>query len=70
MRKKMKFKSKFEKFSSNDLIRYTYKNYPFYAINSKIAGDFRFGSAGANYRGVRYCPSGRGGDGRLDGAVY
>lgn len=33
-------KSKFEKFSSNDLIRYTYKNYPFYAINSKIAGDF------------------------------
>jgi len=33
-------KSKFEKFTSNDLIRYTYKNYPFYAINSKIAGDF------------------------------
>jgi uncharacterized protein (DUF488 family) len=33
-------KSKFEKFASNDLICYTYKNYPFYAINSKIAGDF------------------------------
>ena len=33
-------KSKFENFASDDLIRYTYKNYPFYAINSKIAGDF------------------------------
>ena len=33
-------KSKFENFASNDLIRYTYKNYPFYAINSKIAGYF------------------------------
>jgi len=33
-------KSTFKKFTSNDLIRYTYKNYPFYAINSKIANKF------------------------------
>lgn len=32
-------KKKFGKMSQNDLIRYTYLNYPFYAINSSIAND-------------------------------
>lgn len=33
----MELKSKFGKYSTNDLIRYVYKNYPYYAINSEIA---------------------------------
>ena len=32
-------KNKFKAYSINDLIRYTYLNYPFYAINSQIAED-------------------------------
>jgi len=33
-------KYKFGKFSSDELIRYTYKNYPFYAINSETVSKF------------------------------
>ena len=34
-----KLKSKYEKMSQTDLIKYTYVKYPFYAINSRIASD-------------------------------
>ena len=35
----LKLKSKYEKMSQMDLIKYTYVKFPFYAINSRIASD-------------------------------
>ena len=35
----LKLKSKYEKMSQTDLIKYTYVKFPFYAINSRIASD-------------------------------
>jgi len=33
-------KSKFENYSSSSLIAFTYKNYPYYALNSKVASNY------------------------------